>query len=169
VIGNQLSEVHDPNGYVSVLLGNGDGSFQPDQRLDLTDGVHTVSALRDINRDGNIDILLSNGYLLPGNGDGSFEPGQPFSPGGPVVLGDVNGDGVDDLVSSEQGISVMLGNGDGSYQEAFRIGTSGVKYTIALADIYGNGRLDILFVEQRGYGSSLTSTLKILPNRSNNR
>jgi hypothetical protein len=161
VIGNGTSDS------VSVLIGNGDGSFQPSQRLEFSGGAYSVSALRDINRDSNLDILLSNGYLFPGNGDGSFEPGQPFSSGGASVIGDVNGDNVDDVVSSGQGVSVMLGNGDGSYQEEFRIGTQCSE--IDLADFYGNGRLDILCLEHQSVDNNYLSALKIIRNRINER
>jgi hypothetical protein len=167
VIGNNEEEVPDTSGSVSVLIGNGDGSFQPGQRLEFSGGVFTVSALRDINRDSNLDILLSNGYLFPGNGNGSFEPGQPFSSGGASVIGDVNGDNVDDVVSSGQGVSVMLGNGDGSYQEEFHIGTHCSE--IDLADFYGNGRLDILCLEHMSEDNNYLSALKIIRNRINER
>src|SRR5262249_38154553 len=91
---------------VGVLLGNGDGSFQPVQTYDSgADGAVYV-AVADVNGDGKPDVLVSNlcyacgngvvGVLL-GNGDGSLQTAQTYSAGGigahAIVVGDVNRDG----------------------------------------------------------------------------
>jgi hypothetical protein len=94
-------------GTVSVLLGNGDGSFK--QHVDYPAGGPTVRAVAtgDFNGDGVPDLVTlnpntGNVYVLLGNGDGSFGPPTPYFAGGigasSVAVGDLNGDGIPDLV-----------------------------------------------------------------------
>src|SRR5438552_15133770 len=67
---------------VSVLLGNGDGTFQP--ALSFAAGTAPVSvAVGDINGDGRPDLAVANDgvSVVLGNGDGTFQPAQGFSDG----------------------------------------------------------------------------------------
>ncbi|MGH8865117.1 MAG: FG-GAP repeat domain-containing protein, partial [Burkholderiales bacterium] len=70
---------------VSVLLGKGDGSFQP--AVNLAAGDFPVSvALGDVNRDGRPDLAVANANsdnvsVLLGNGDGTFQPAVNFAAG----------------------------------------------------------------------------------------
>ncbi|MBA3916226.1 MAG: VCBS repeat-containing protein [Acidobacteriales bacterium] len=112
-----------PEHAVSILLGNGDGSFQPQQSYPAAnDTVNVVTA--DFNGDGNPDIAVgSDQYnqpsvtLLLGNGDGTFRPGSTFAHEGPgLAPADLNGDGKIDLVTnSGKSLDVFLGNGDGTF------------------------------------------------------
>lgn len=84
-------------GGVAVLLGNGDGSFQPEKDYDGGGGTLTV---RDMNGDGNLDIITEGVYLMLGNGDGTFGPAQLFPGGGSALaVGDLNGDRKPDVVT----------------------------------------------------------------------
>jgi hypothetical protein len=107
------------SGLVSVLLGNGDGTFQ--SAVVYSSGGYEASALTaaDVNGDGKIDLLVTNfcgssstcpengsaegsvGVLF-GNGDGTFQPAVTFDSGGDgpftVSVADVNGDGKPDLL-----------------------------------------------------------------------
>jgi hypothetical protein len=127
------SNVPPTGGTVSVLLGNGDGTFQ--SPTSYTTGVPYGLAVGDFNGDGILDIATADESdavgtsttisLLLGKGDGTFNPattipslGQhPFS----IVAGDFNCDGKLDLVtannlSNGQGVTLLLGKGDGTFQ-----------------------------------------------------
>ena len=145
-------------GEISVLLGRGDGTFQ-DQLPNLvgSDPVATLAA--DINHDGHLDLITTNEYsndisVLLGNGDGTFEAAESFpagiAPTG-VVAGDFNGDGRIDLAVADsgdgegqgQGVSILLGNGDGTFQPPIFYATDAYPSAIAVGDFAGNGVLDL--------------------------
>src|SRR5207302_543791 len=88
---------------VSVLLGNGDGTFQPAVNYPAGPNPHSI-AVGDFNGDGRPDLVVANQAgddlsVLLGNGDGTFRPGQPCTAIAPtaVAVGDFNGDGSTDL------------------------------------------------------------------------
>ena len=82
---------------VSVLLGNGDGSFQGARSFDAGSNPSSV-AVGDFNRDGQLDLAVANSSsknasVLLGNGDGSFLVRRDFAAEDTpisVVVGDFN-------------------------------------------------------------------------------
>jgi RHS repeat-associated protein len=141
---------------VSILLGNGDGTFQP--QVGYGAGFYPQSvAVGDFNGDGKLDLAVANYYggnvsVLLGNGDGTFQT-QVLYPAGSccgtssVAVGDFNGDGKLDLVVTNNSItntlSILLGNGDGTFQPQveYSIGTYG--YSAAVGDFNGDGKPDL--------------------------
>ena len=115
-------------------------------------------ALGDINGDGIMDIVTANiesndVMVLAGDGGGSFAPvaGSPFAVGGSprsVALGDVNGDGALDIVTSNNSsdATVLAGDGGGGFEAVagspFAVG--GQALSVALGDVNGDGTLDIV-------------------------
>jgi hypothetical protein len=165
-----------PDG-VGVLLGNGDGTFQTARMyvLDVGQGGPTSIAVADVNRDGKPDLLVSgtSGDHCPGpagviwvglgNGDGSFRTAQTYYSGGScanwIAVADVNSDGKPDLLVAngcaidnclDTGLAdVLLGNGDGTFQSAVGYHSGQGAVSVALADVNGDGKGDLL-VANRG-------------------
>src|SRR5208283_2126106 len=85
-----------------VMLGNGDGTFQPP----IGPGFSMPVAIADFNGDGHLDVA-TNTELLLGNGDGTFQPGIYLGNlSGGLAVGDFNGDGRPDLAVG--GVTVLL-------------------------------------------------------------
>jgi hypothetical protein len=144
------------NGTVSVLLGNGDGTFQPAVNYPAGPGANAITA-GDFNGDGTLDLAVAytGNYvgdpagvsILLGNGDGTFRLVGQYDVGVAlgVSVGDFNGDGnLDVVAATRSGVSVLLGNGDGSFQQAidYTIGHEGTS-EIATGDFNGDGITDL--------------------------
>ena len=151
-------------GIASILLGNGNGTFQNAQNYAVGPDPG-LTMVGDFNGDGTLDLLVVNGIKSPGydgpaspgtvtillgNGDGTFQPGQSYAVGtnpAAVVLADFNGDGVPDLAVVNYGaqgtLSILLGNGDGSFQ-APQSYTGGFNPTsMVVVDFNGDGVPDL--------------------------
>jgi len=148
-----------PEGCVSVLLGNGDGTFQPAQ-VYASGGWNAQSlVLADVNGDNKLDILVTNGGgvsssigVLLGNGDGTFHSAVAYGSGGgfalDLVLADVNRDSRPDLLVTNvysNTIGVLLGNGDGTFGTAVAYSSGGQGIvSFAVADLNNDGSLDLV-------------------------
>jgi hypothetical protein len=166
-----------PNGTVGVLLGNGDGTFQPAATYG-SGGLYADSvAVADLNGDGVPDIVVGNfltcgggssdcdkglvGVML-GNGDGTFQPVMTYYSGGEsataVAIGDLNGDGIPDVVVTNCGgcgpsvVGILLGNGDGTFQPAVTYPAGTEPVSVAVADVNGDGKLDVVVGAFSGVG-----------------
>jgi hypothetical protein len=155
-----LLTANDRANTISVLFGNADGTFQPPISYDT--GKNPISvAVGDFNGDGKPDLAVANAMentvsVLLGNGDGTFQKAIPWHVGvmpHVVAVGDVNGDGKLDLVVANAGnysdekngnVSVLLGKGDGTFQEPVVYETGVYCCFVALADFDGDGKLDLV-------------------------
>jgi hypothetical protein len=140
---------------VSVLLGNGNGTFGT--KLDFETGICPYSvAIADFNRDGSPDLAVANYWnggvsVLLGNGDGTFGTRQDRLTGNNptcVAAGDLNEDGKPDMVVTNVdqpfqpgSVSVLLGNGDGTFGTKHDYGYFSGPVSVAIGgDLNGDGQ-----------------------------
>jgi uncharacterized protein (TIGR03437 family) len=161
-----------PLGMTAVLLGNGDGTFN------APSGPRTVRwdagfvATGDFNGDGKIDAVFAGeaGVAVElGRGDGTFGPPAYYLAGSPassLIVTDIDGDSKQDILVASgdplviagdpvsDGVSVLLGNGDGTFQASALayLPASGVQSylrmeSLAVADFNGDGQTDAVSAE----------------------
>lgn len=138
---------------VSILLGKGDGTFQPGVKYNVgTEPERILTA--DLDGDGNLDLIVANTAsntisVLLGVGDGTFAAQVTYPCDSPVGLGirDINNDGVPDVVAGDyysNTISVLIGAGDGTFQPAVTYATGRTPQTVAEEDFNGDGFTDVV-------------------------
>lgn len=151
---------------LTVLLGNGDGTFTA-AASPATGQQPTYVAVGDFNADGKPDLAITN-YLdgtvsiLLGNGDGTFTPASTpvleteMEPSA-IVAGDFNGDGILDLAVTTYGeVTVFLGLGDGTFTYAGGAETGyGPNDSLVAADFNGDGKLDLAVTNFAGNSVSI--------------
>src|ERR1700722_7932922 len=143
---------------VSVLLNDGTGGFAPPVTYVVGTNPQSV-AVGDFDGNGKLDLAVINQgsgtvSILLGNGDGTFGGGTTYAAGGnprSVVIRDFNGDGKEDLAIVDSGfgpgtagVSVLLGNGNGSFQTAAFFATGSVSLSVAVGDFNGDGKTDLV-------------------------
>jgi hypothetical protein len=160
-----LAVVNWSDDNVSILLGNGDGTFTPASTPTVSVGSDPYSlAVGDFNGDGKLDLAVVNFgdntvSILLGNGDGTFTPASTPTVSvaedpRAVAVGDFNGDGKLDLAVVNQcgndpycgspgTVSILLGNGDGTFTAAPSPNVSPYASWIAVGDFNGDGKLDL--------------------------
>lgn len=145
-------------GTAAVLLGNGDGTFQP--AVTYSTGAPSGGlAVIDTNGDNILDIVAgtANGIaVLLGNGDGTFQSAKvsAFSDIHGLATADIDGDGIQDaVVTTGSGIAVLFGKGDGSFQNPVITTTTIDGTALAVGDLDGDGKLDVVIITSQGDGN----------------
>ncbi len=166
---------------ITVLLGNGDGTFQPKVNYPgCPSGIAMKILLADFNRDGNTDVALgcsdgSNGSLtiLLGNGDGTFTAPTSFSSGdvAGIAIGDFNGDGIIDFAVSnhqQQNIMIFTGKGDGTFNAGVTVLSPPAElHDVVVADFNGDGNADLLYAINTAASGSQLSDLYLATGKGN--
>lgn len=145
---------------VTVLLGNGDGTMQEPLFYSAGPAPYAITS-GDFNGDGHVDLATANRYnsvsVLLGSGDGTFQPYVNYDAGSDpasITTGDFDGDRVIDIVTANRGdwtinyrgsVSVLLGNGDGTFKQKVDYDTGGSgSYSVATGDFNGDGWTDLV-------------------------
>jgi len=173
-------------GGLSILVGNGDGSFARAHNYRSGGYLGTALGIGDFNRDGILDLAVSNYCtigaapycangelsLFLGRGDGSFKSPVSYSPGGcggalAIAVTDLNGDGNPDLALAEgctEGeVIIQLGNGDGTFQPPQVYGSGAfVATSVAVADFNGDGHLDLAVTHVTANGTVSSPVVSVL-------
>ena len=153
------NSISPSRGTVTILLGNGDGTFRPplatyDSGVSPGGWANSI-AVADLNDDGAPDLAVANypdnrtGVFL-GRGDGSFEPVVLYDSGAPFAwsdaIADVNGDSKPDLIVADFAgvVGVLAGNGDGTFQAPQTYTVAGDAASMAAADVNHDGRPDLI-------------------------
>jgi hypothetical protein len=146
---------------VSILLGRGDGTFQT--RVDYpTDSNPRGVWIGDLNHDGKADVVVvdeicgpnpcNSGFIsvLKGNGDGTLQSQKEYATDASplnLTVADLNGDGKLDVITTNfyplsigNDVSVLLGNGDGSFQPAVNYPTAQGPESVAVVDYNSDGK-----------------------------
>jgi hypothetical protein len=147
------------NGTVSVLLGNGDGTFQAAQTFSDGLGSNTqvhfaIFPFSDSNNDNSLGLVLLDDTnqvsILLSNGNGTFQPPQILTLSDTaysIAVGRFSGDGDADLVVgyADGTVGVLLGNNDGTFQAPVTYVAADYGITaVAVADLTNNGHEDIV-------------------------
>ncbi len=162
------------NGSASVFLNNGNGSFRRGATFALGKGPIAV-ALADVNGDGKLDVITANqdentASVMLGNGDGTFRQAMSYSVGySPiaVAVANLHNDGKPDLVvlnrcsssscDSAGSVSILRGNGDGSFGGVTTYAAGFNPSGLAIGDLRGSGNRDIVVANSCGRNSACSS------------
>ena len=155
---------------ISVLLGKGNGTFHSATTVAISAGTpsHGLVAA-DFNGDGKMDVALIIAppqigtvavAVLLGNGAGGFRAPASFSVHSGasfIAVGDFNGDGKRDLITSgSSSVSVLLGKGDGTFRAAVDSPSGQAPGPIAVADFDGDAKQDIVLGDPGALSAAIT-------------
>ena len=166
---------------MGVLLGIGDGTFQPVTTYNSGGEYTRAVSTADLRGNGILDLIVANEFdgkgdskhdaidVLMGNGDGTFQPAVTYFSGGSLIdtvtVADMNGDGIPDLVvvgecqkigirigcGGTGTVSILVGNGDGTFQSPVTYSSGGYEGSaIAIGDVNGDGRPDLIVTNACG-------------------
>jgi hypothetical protein len=168
-----VAEVISDSQYIGVFLGNGDGTFSQGTSFPGPPNCLYI-AVGDLRRDGRLDLVATGSFSLNvevflGNGDGTFQPPASYASyyANWAAVADFNGDGKPDLIVSSSGfngyvsgtVSILLGNGDGTFQPQVVFPATASSDTAVVGDFNGDHKLDVVDLDRHlGYMVTLLNT-----------
>jgi hypothetical protein len=171
------NDVYTGHRGMSVLLGNGDGTFNDTPITTISDSYSCNFALGDLDDDGKLDLVMQNHNaqtsVMLGNGDGTFSVSltDTVPSGDSLTLNEVNGDGKLDLVfldGSSSTVAILQGNGDGTFASRRDYSTAKGPVQLAIGDLNHDGNPDLVTNNQyalndpKGSGSNYTNSVSVL-------
>jgi hypothetical protein len=167
-----LAVVDNGSATVSILLGNGNGTFGAATSYAVGSGPGHI-AVGDLDHDGFLDVVTNssgtnNMSILLGHGDGTFAP-RVLVAAGPTpygfALADFNGDGNLDIAAAnfiENTVAILIGHGNGGFDvpRVDSIGPAGTQvgarpYFVAAGDFNHDGITDLVVTNQDSYDVSI--------------
>ncbi len=159
-------------GVIKIMLGKGDGTFSFGKTIPTRNFISNM-AVGDFNGDHNLDLAVvdyggtgtSGLSIYLGNGDGTFTDKAFYQLGYEAMsaaVADFNGDGNLDIAVNNEGrngkgnVEVFFGNGDGTFSKPTIYDLPNYPYSIAAADLNGDGRPDLAVAE---YGAGVAILL----------
>jgi hypothetical protein len=145
---------------IRVFKGVGDGTFSTTWPVGVGGDPYRGFTVADLDRDGVLDLVTPNPNhvaVLIGDGSGRFTADTALRPGFPpfsVAAGDVNGDGVIDVVAGSGErvgtLAVWFGSTDGSFRPGGRFTIADGPTALGSVDLTGDGRAEILVASYMG-------------------
>jgi hypothetical protein len=158
---------------VDILLGNGDGTFRAGASYPIPTNPYSI-AVADFRGDDRLDLAIADFIGAPGvsvllgNGDGTFGAAVTYTSVAAdwVTAGDFNGDGKPDLIVSNLSgngfsagsVSILLGNGDGTFQGQMVFPAGNSSNFVAVGDLNGDKKMDVIDLDLFGEVTSMLNT-----------
>src|SRR5262249_24883568 len=162
-------------GTISILLGDGVGGFLSPVSYSVGGSTPVWVEVADFNRDHKLDLAVSvtttnSVAVLLGNGDGTFQPADNYTVGSSpqgIAIGDVTRDGFPDIISADEcgdepecrngTVSVLLGNGDGTFRPRLVFAEGLFPLSVRVADFNGDHNLDLAIANPCGTDGTCVS------------